>query len=135
VVVWASIKLTEALDIIQFLSTESTLLDASAFVVVAFLAGQLVQAEAARRFDQSHRFSIFPKGFPSSYFLLAGQTDENGKPWCSEARRAHYITAASRHNLLDAQQVSLLDKPSGDKGDLSGLSKPVVKRTELPSAF
>jgi hypothetical protein len=117
-VMWAAIKCAEALDILQFVGTESTLLDASAFIVVAFLAGHLIQAVAQRRLDQSHWYSVFPTGFPSHSFLVSGQKDENGKPWCSEARRNGYIRAAHRRELLNEQQVSLLKAPPGDEDKL-----------------
>jgi hypothetical protein len=76
VVLWAAIQLTEAVGILRFIETDSTLLDASTFVVVAFLAGHLIQAEAQRRLDSSHRYSVFPEGFPSRFFLVRDQNDE-----------------------------------------------------------
>jgi hypothetical protein len=109
VVLWAAIKLAEALDILRFVSTRSTLLDAAAFVVVAFLAGHLVQAEAQRRLDASRWYSVFPKGVPSRSFLISGQKDEEGKPWCSDQRREAYVSAALRHGFLDEKQAAKLE--------------------------
>jgi hypothetical protein len=109
VVVWASIKLAEAIDMMRFVSTQSTLLNASAFVVIAFVAGHLVQAEAQRRLDARRWYSVFPNGFPSRSFLVRGQKDEKGKPWCSESRRLAYISASRRHGLLDEQQAAKLE--------------------------
>jgi hypothetical protein len=117
-VMWAVIQFAEAIDILQFASTESTLLDASAFVVVAFLAGHLVQAESQRRLDESHWYSVFPTGFPSRSFLVYGQKDENGKPWCTDTRRNEYILAAHRGDLLSKEQVLLLKSSSADEDKL-----------------
>lgn len=108
VVLWAAIKLAETLDILRYFSTQSTLLDASAFVVIAFLAGHLVQAEAQRRLDASNWYSAFPKGFPSRSFLVRDQKDEKGKPWCSDLRRQAYVSAALRHGFLDEDQAAKL---------------------------
>lgn len=108
VVVWATIQLAEKLGILQLIATGSTLLDASAFVVIAFMAGHLVQAEAQRRLDTSHRYSVFPDGLPSSSFLVCGEKDDKGKPWCSDSRRLAYIAAARRHGFLDDKQVDTL---------------------------
>lgn len=115
VVLWAAIKLAEHLDILRYFSTQSTLLDASAFVVLAFLAGHLVQAEAQRWLDASGRYSVFPAGFPSRSFLVRGQEDEKDKPWCSDERRNAYISASRRHGFLDEEQVGKLE--SSDMGD------------------
>lgn len=79
VVLWAIVKLAEALDILQFASTNSSLLDASAFVVIAFLAGHLVQSAGQQLLDASHRYSVFPRGFPSQAFLVRDQKDDEGK--------------------------------------------------------
>jgi hypothetical protein len=108
VVLWAAIQLTEAVGILRFIETDSTLLDASTFVVVAFLAGHLIQAEAQRRLDSSHRYSVFPEGFPSRFFLVRDQNDEEGRPWCSDARRLEYIAAACRHGFLSGGQADIL---------------------------
>ena len=117
VVLWAAIKLAEALDILRFVSTRSTLLDAAAFGVVAFLAGHLVQAEAQRRLDAGRRYSVFPKGFPSRSFLVSGQKDEEGKPWCSDPRRRAYVSAALRHGFLVEDQAAKLEvADAGDEG-------------------
>ena len=107
-VVWAAIQLAEALHILEFVRTGSALLDGSAFVVVAFLAGHLVQAEAQRWLDAAHKYSVFPSGFPSYSFLVSGQTDEKGKPWCSDSRRLAYIAAARRHELVSEEQAVAL---------------------------
>ncbi len=116
VVLWAVIKLAEALDILRYVSTQSTLLDASAFVVIAFLAGHLVQAEAQRRLDASHWYSVFPKGFPSRSFLVCDQRDEEGKPWCNDSRRLAYVAAARRHGFLCEEQAAKLEAvPAKDK--------------------
>ena len=112
VVLWATIKLAEALDILQFVSTQSTLVNASAFVVIAFIVGHLVQAEAQRRLDAAYWFSVFPNGFPSRSFLVHGQRDEKGDLWCSESRRLAYISAVRSRGFLDEEQVAKL-KPSG----------------------
>lgn len=117
VVLWAVTKLAEALDILRFVSTRSTLLDAAAFVVVAFLAGHLVQAEAQRRLDAGRWYSVFPKGFPSRSFLVSGQKDEEGKPWCSDPRRRAYVSAALRHGFLVEDQAANLEvADAGDEG-------------------
>jgi hypothetical protein len=116
VVVWAAVQLAEALGILRFIETGSTLLDASAFVVVAFLAGHLVQAEAQRRLDANHWYSVFPGGFPSRSFLVCHQKDEKGNPWCSNSRRLEYIIAARRFGFLDDEQVAVLRAmPRGDE--------------------
>lgn len=116
VVLWAAIKLTEALDMLRYFSTQSTLLDASAFIVIAFLAGHLVQAEAQRRLGAAHWYSVFPKGFPSRAFLVRDQKDEEGKPWCSNSRRLAYVAAARRHGFLDEEQAKKLESAaSGDE--------------------
>ena len=117
VVLWAAIKLAEALDILRYFSTQSTLLDASAFVVIAFLAGHLVQAEAQRRVDASHWYSVFPKGFPSRTFLVRGHKDEEGKPWCSNSRRLAYVAAAHRHGFLDEEQAAKLEAVAAEDKD------------------
>lgn len=109
VVLWSVIKLAEYLDILRYFSTQSTLLDASAFVVIAFLAGHLVQAEAQRWLDASWRYSVFPAGFPSRSFLVRGQKDEKGKPWCSDARRRAYISSCRRLNFLSKEQEAKLE--------------------------
>lgn len=109
VVLWAVIKLAETLDILRYFSTQSTLLDASAFVVIAFLAGHLVQAEGQRRLDASHRYSVFPKGFPSRSFLIRDQRDDEDKPWCSNSRRLAYISACRRHAFLNEEQAAKLE--------------------------
>lgn len=119
VVLWAAIKLAEALDILRFVGTQSTLLDASAFVVIAFLAGHLVQAEGQRRLDASHRYSVFPKGFPSRSFLIRGQKDDEEKPWCSDSRRLAYISACRRHAFLNKEQVAKLEA-AGEGEELEG---------------
>lgn len=105
VVLWAAIKLAEILSVFRYFSTQSTLLDASAFVVIAFLAGHLVQAEAQRRLDASHRYSVFPDGFPSRSFLVRDQKDEKDRPWCSESRRQAYVSAALRYGFLGEEQA------------------------------
>jgi hypothetical protein len=116
VVVWAAVQLAGALGILRFIETGSILLDASAFVVVAFLAGHLVQAEAQRRLDANRWYSVFPGGFPSRSFLVCNQKDEKGKPWCSNSRRLEYITAARQHGFLDDEQVAMLRAvPTGDE--------------------
>lgn len=115
-VVWTVIKLAEALDILQYIGTESAFLDASVFVVIAFLAGHLVQAEAQRRLDESHWYSVFPDGLPSRSFLARGQEDEECKTWCSDSRRLAYISAARRHGLLvDQQAATLKIAPADDE--------------------
>ncbi|CAA9323146.1 MAG: hypothetical protein AVDCRST_MAG93-5846 [uncultured Chloroflexia bacterium] len=108
VVLWAAIKLAEAVDILQFISTQSTLLNASAFVVIAFLAGHLVQAEAQRWLNAGHWYSVFPNGFPTRSFLVRGQEDEKGNLWSSESRRLAYVSVALRHGFLDEGQVAKL---------------------------
>ncbi len=118
VVLWAAIKLAEALDILRFFGTRSTLLDAAAFVVVAFLAGHLVQAEAQRRLDASHRYSVFPKGFPSRSYLVRDQADEDGKTWCSDPRRRAYVSAARRHGFLDDEQAAKLEAAAAGNEEL-----------------
>lgn len=109
VVLWAAIKLAEALDMLRYFSTQSTLLDASAFVVIAFLAGHLVQAEAQRQLDASRWYSVFPNGFPSRSYLVCDQKDEEGKPWCSDSRRQAYISASLRHGFLTEEQAKKLE--------------------------
>jgi len=113
-VMWVVIQAAEALDILQFASIGSTLLDASAFVVTAFLAGHLIQAEAQRRLDRPDKSPIFPQGLPSYSFLVADQKDENGNPWCSEAQRVDYVKAALRRGLLNEDGAALLGAPSGE---------------------
>ncbi len=115
VVLWAIIKLAEALDILQFIGTQSTLLDASAFVVTAFVAGHLVQAEAQRWLEAAYRYSVFPGGLPSRSFLVHGQKDEEGNLRCSESRRLAYVAAARRHGFLDEMQAARLE--ATDAGD------------------
>ncbi len=118
VVLWAAIKLAEALDVFRYFSTQSTLLDASAFVVIAFLAGHLVQAEAQRRLDASHWYSVFPEGFPSRSFLVRDQKDEKGRLWCSESRRQAYVSAALRHGFLGEDQAVKLDAAGARQEEL-----------------
>lgn len=117
-VLWAVIKLAEVLDILRFVGTQSTLLDAAAFVVVAFLFGHLAQAEAQRRLDAGRRYSVFPDGFPSEFFLMRDQEDEKGKPWCSDSRRLAYVSAAQNHRLLDEEQVLMLKTAPANGGNL-----------------
>lgn len=119
VVVWAAIKLAEALDMLRYFDTQSTLLDASAFIVIAFLTGHLVQAEAQRRLDASHWYSVFPKGFPSRSFLVRGQKDEEGKPWCSDPRRQVYVSAVLRHGFLDDEQAAKLETADAGSEELA----------------
>jgi hypothetical protein len=117
VVVWAIIQLAEELGVLRLIATGSTLLDASAFVVIAFIAGHLVQAEAQRRLDTSHRYSVFPDGLPSNSFLVCGEKDDKGTLWCSDSRRLAYIAAAHRHGFLDDKQVEKLKTaPSDEEG-------------------
>jgi len=115
VVVWAIIQLAEELGILRLIATGSTLLDASAFVVIAFIAGHLVQAEAQRRLDTSHRYSVFPDGLPSNSFLVCGEKDDKGTLWCSDSRRLAYIAAAHRHGFLDDKQVEKLKTAPSDE--------------------
>lgn len=118
VVLWAFVKLAEALNILRYFSTQSTLLDASAFVVIAFLAGHLVQAEAQRWLDASRRYSVFPAGFPSRSFLIRGQKDEKGTPWCSDARRREYILSSHRNNFLNEEQAAKLEPSEMGEAEL-----------------
>ncbi len=118
VVLWAAIKLAEALDILRYVSTQSALLDASAFTVIAFLAGHLVQAEAQRRLDALRWYPVFPKGFPSGYFLVRDQKDEEGKPWCSDPRRLAYVSAARRQGFLNEEQAAKLEAAVAKNKDL-----------------
>lgn len=86
-------------------------------VVIAFLTGHLVQAEAQRRLDASRWYCVFPKGFPSRYFLVRDQKDEEGKPWCSDSRRLAYVSAARRQGFLDEAQAAKLEAATAEKKD------------------
>jgi hypothetical protein len=58
--------------------------------------------------DAGHRYSVFPEGFPSRFFLVCEQKDEEGDLWCSESRRLACVSAARRHGFLDEEQVAKL---------------------------